>query len=280
MKGSVASTILSFDCMMSDASVSEIEGSKVPVKSIFALLSPILIGIAMSIFWVIFFLIVRKFSSYLRKCLMVSLITTFYLIHPTLTEQAFSLFLCTDLEDAGTRLETDLNVECWKRGHLIWALPIGIPMIILWVIGMPIVGFFLLYINRKKLDEKKVMESYVILYQGLRRKHYYWEIVNTLRKVIILSLNILINEPIYKALSGCLFLIFMMRVQDAVRPYNLKVVNDLESREILTSLVTLYGAVLFVQEDPVDFFTTIAMIIIALMNLYFFTYMIYAIASF
>ena len=52
-------------------------------------------------------------------------------------------------------------------------------------------------------------------------------------------------------------------------------INNLESREILTSTITLYGATLFLQEDDKDLFKMFAFILITFLNLGFFLYWTY-----
>ena len=39
---------------------------------------------------------------------------------------------------------------------------------------------------RNKLDTWDVKKYLVMLYQGLRLERYYWELINTIRKVLLL----------------------------------------------------------------------------------------------
>lgn len=41
----------------------------------------------------------------------------------------------------------DTGVECWTTGHLLWATGIGLPMFLLWVIGLPVAAFVMLTLN-------------------------------------------------------------------------------------------------------------------------------------
>jgi hypothetical protein len=125
---------------------------------------------------------------------------------------------------------------------------LGGGMLVVWVFGVPLVGFFLLFKNRKKLDDDKVRGMYLILYQGVKPKAFYWEFVNTIRKVLILSINILISEesPLFKAFLGTFILISVLRLHHRIQPYKKQLINDLEAKEIVTSTITLYGAIIFV----------------------------------
>jgi len=87
--------------------------------------------------------------------------------------------------------------------------------------------------------------SVLILYQGLREKYYYWEMVNVSRKIIILAINILVTKPVYKALFGTLFAVLLIKRQLRVKPYKLRIMNKLESAEYTASAITLFGSIIF-----------------------------------
>ena len=57
---------------------------------------------------------------------------------------------------------------------------------------------------------------------------------------------------IFKALLSLLFLSVFMRIQSKLDPYKNPVINALESREILTTIITFYGALYFVSEEISD----------------------------
>ena len=64
----------------------------------------------------------------------------------------------------------------------------------------PIFALILLARNIKKGEHNKVKQYMLILYQGLKHEKYYWEFVNSLRKVLILmSFSLLITyRPSYR----------------------------------------------------------------------------------
>ena len=76
----------------------------------------------------------------------------------------------------------------------MWSLFIGFPMLIVWVIGMPLIALIILFKNRHNLEDWKIKKYMLILYQGLRKETFYWEFVNTLRKFVILSLNVFLSS--------------------------------------------------------------------------------------
>ena len=66
-------------------------------------------------------------------------------------------------------LSADLQEECFVR-HLSWMFLIGIPQLIVYVIGMPLVSWALLMVNRWRLHKKRVRFRYGLLYSGYGRR--------------------------------------------------------------------------------------------------------------
>ena len=102
-------------------------------------------------------------------------------------------------------------------------------MIIFYVIGCPTVAFIILYKNRSRLDDPKVLRYIILLYQGLRHEVYYWELVNTLRKCFLLSLHVFIPDEfkIMKALVGVFIMFMIALLQARIRPFKISVVSRL-----------------------------------------------------
>jgi len=76
-----------------------------------------------------------------------------YLIHPSITRYALSLYYCMELDEGESWLYRDLQVRCWQGSHRTWAIGIGVPMIIIWVIGAPLLGFAILTRNFQSLED-------------------------------------------------------------------------------------------------------------------------------
>ena len=81
-------------------------------------------------------------------------------------------------------------------------------MLIIWVIGTPVSTFVLLFKNRARLNDPVFFGKFRMLYQGLKTKCIYWEIVNTFRKISIVSINVFLSlYPDYiKAIYAMLIL--------------------------------------------------------------------------
>ena len=189
----------------------------------------------------------KKFWWTLKRNIIVSFIVIMFLLHPTLTSIGFNLFKCYDFDFDVKRLYIDMSLKCWGKEHLIFTLAVGVPILLVWVLGVPLSGFLLLCWYWKHLSDKSFMSKYIVLYQGLRDSAFYWEFVNTFRKITLITLNIAIpsSSSYYKALLAVIFLFLLLRLQLKIKPYQKKMVNSLEGKEIITSMITLYGASIF-----------------------------------
>ena len=59
-------------------------------------------------------------------------------------------------------------------------------MVIIWGIGIPVSALITMVKVRKILDTWDVQKYLLMLYQGLEIDKFYWELVNTVRKSLLL----------------------------------------------------------------------------------------------
>ncbi len=79
---------------------------------------------------------------------MVTLIIFVFLVLPPIMSLGFDGFNCKDIfNDGDTYLVPDMNVKCWDGDHDFYAKAFGIPIMILWVIGLPFAIFYYLFKN-------------------------------------------------------------------------------------------------------------------------------------
>jgi hypothetical protein len=150
-----------------------------------------------------------------------------------------------------SRVEMDIETPCWSPSHTKWVFGLGIPMLIIYVAGFPISIIVILFKYKNKLADPKVLTYFLLLYQGLKHERFYWEIVNTFRKTSLLTMHVFITDDfkIIKALLGSFVLFTCSIIQIRLKPYKIDVVTVLEHREMISSILTLYGGLIFVQED-------------------------------
>lgn len=72
---------------------------------------------------------------------------------------------------------------------------IGVPCIIIWVIGFPFFIFMILRKNKQNLATKDILIKYGLYYVGLTDESYYWEVlIVNFRKVFMITIFVSIGR--------------------------------------------------------------------------------------
>jgi hypothetical protein len=187
-------TFFSFDCFIEDYQIKVFAPSNSLFKLFLYFFLPIIlfIGIGLALAIIKLFVSWRGKEFDLRRALGVSMIGIIFLFHPTITIQSLNVFQCNQVDDNDYRMTKHLEYKCYSGDHLLWASLIGIPNLTVWVIGCPIFALIMITRHRKNLDDWTIKKYFLILYQGLRPRAYYWEFVNTFRKILILLFSVIL----------------------------------------------------------------------------------------
>jgi len=96
---------------------------------------------------------------------------------------------------------------------------------------------------------------------------------NIIRKVVVIAINVFIpwDMIFIKVACAFAFLVMYLRMQIFLKPWRSPVHYNLEQREIISSIVTLYCAVYFNADFNMDWSTPIILVIVVLINLHFLT---------
>lgn len=72
---------------------------------------------------------------------------------------------------------------------------IGVPIIIVWVVGFPLFIFIKLVRNRERLNDSYIIKAYGLFYMGLRDKAFYWEVIlQNFRKIVFIIAGALLTS--------------------------------------------------------------------------------------
>ncbi len=213
--GESAKVFLSLDCFIMDFGMVSSTGTTEYFKALITGLLPILLALLTVLVWFpLKFIPFLKISwKKLKNNIILTLVVCMFLIHPSVTGMAAGLFNCYEIDAGEYWLYKELSVKCWDSTHRTYAIALGAPMMILWVFGLPFVGFLMVRHNKNRLDNDEVIYKYRILYQGYRFEAYYWEFVNIFRKVAMVMINIFLSiyPPIYKTFVATLTLAIILR---------------------------------------------------------------------
>ena len=114
--------VISLDWFLKDTKVNTIFDNVAFLKIIIISMIPlVLIAWVSILFWLMFASKKDKFKRYMS----VSVITIFFLLHPTLTQYWLRIFKCVDIGEGEQRVGIDINIVWWSADHLKWVLALG-----------------------------------------------------------------------------------------------------------------------------------------------------------
>ena len=212
---------------------------------------------------------IKSFKN-LKLYISISTVWVIFLLHPIITKSTFSLFECENIDKDQYKMRTHLEYEWYSTEHIMWIIILGVPSLTVWIIGIPLVALIILLINRESLLESgPVRKVFLVLYQGLKQSAFYWEFVNTLRKVVLVFLNAFFSmfSVYYTGLMSVWFLFIMTWVQVRVDPYEDERYNKVEIRALVAGTMTLFSGILFDQEGSESQHPTLILIVVILLIL-------------
>ena len=183
-----------------------------------------------------------------------------FMIHPNLTRQFFNVLSCKNIGgtvDPSTKVVLGEMMEiCYSSQHILFIAALGMPMLILWVLGIPFFAWFVLYRNRNLVmmpvqgasavmrNKKKVFESQMaFLYRGYKPSRYYWFLMEMARKVIIVAISVFFPGALHTQLMLASMLIFVCIIgQIAAKPFENKIPEFVELFSLFTSFMIFFLA--------------------------------------
>ena len=193
----VGEHLLSPDCL-SDGTAAELFYS----KQIMFAVSPFIVVVLSFLFWFVkgccsgvsFFAKRKKVNdTTLKDKFVLTICTVMYLLFPTLCTQAFQMFHCRKVANE-FYLAADMEEVCYKGRHFQWMF-LGVAQLVLYVIGLPVL--VLIFLRRNKymdggdgLKKHATLVRYGLFYGAYKESTYYWEIVLTMRKILVVALSV------------------------------------------------------------------------------------------
>ena len=274
--GSSSEAFLSFDWFITDTEIKAFTPSVAIFKIFLTGLLPFALIIGAVLIWLVVFAIMKNKIN-LKRNIVISIIVIVFLIHPTVTKVGFEIFQCIQVDQNEFKVKVDLEIAWFSKKHLLWWFALGVPIVGFWTIGAPTAAFIILFRNRNKLDDPQIQSYFLMLYQGLKPKTYYWEIVNTIRKVLMVAINVFMSTiPLtYTAFTAVISLLFLIRLQIRLSPYKERLNNELEIEAMIAGTATLFWGVLFIQEESsIPMVTLLVLILLIIINMKFFLFWI------
>ena len=107
-------------------------------------------------------MITERSKLYVKDQFVTTVCFLIYLLFPTAVKQAFGVFNCYTI-GGKPYLLADLEEECYSGRHLIYVILVGIPQVIFYVFGLPILGLYFLKRNKTRLSQFAPRARYSLL---------------------------------------------------------------------------------------------------------------------
>ncbi|KAG2426969.1 hypothetical protein HXX76_012754 [Chlamydomonas incerta] len=275
---SATSSLASLDCSMSAA----VGLPKSAQLFLIQVLSPAFWSAALVLFWLARAAWrVRRgrlqrggpLQSYLHNRIIISVNCIIFVMYPSVVTQLFSLFSCMQLDAGPPQLvcpdpwrpdscrwdrssvglfwTQDLEQRCYRGVHLTLCAAVGVPGLVLFAAGIPLLSAWWLWRNRAKLWDDGFIALYGSLYQEYEDEHYYWESVVMLRKLTVTAVIVFAGTYRWQLtlLLSMGVIATSLLLQVAYRPFETDAMDELERLGLVATLLTFYLATYFMDDS-------------------------------
>jgi len=241
--GSFSEYMFTTDCLVKDFD----ENKAFYMKLVLMSCAPIVFFAISSVCWLLV-AVCKKSVSVLKNELIASGIMLFFLLHPSVMRVMFSAFNCEEIKP-GEYWVSGLLVRCWGGKHLVYALGVALPSIIIWGLGVPGLILGNMVVQRKRLNDLSVKIRYGFLIKGYADSRYYWEFIIIYRKLLIIGIATFLSRiaKMTQALIALSVLVLSLVLQHHYKPYSHLSLNSMEQRSILVSIATIFFGLYFLD---------------------------------
>ena len=181
-----------------------------------------------------------------RNAMMTGTITLLlYLVYPSITGKALGIWKCRTVPGVGSIFVVDPETLCTDDLHQIVTYGLALPMVLGYVVGLPVLARYLLYKFRAKLDEPNTRARFGLLYEGFRREAYLHETWVILRKVLIIVVGTFFSEKLQVLFALGIVGVLLTHTVMA-RPFEEENLTRLETMLLCCCFLTLWVGGIFV----------------------------------
>ena len=159
----------------------------------------------------------KYYGSFLTKIIAL-FVTVLDMLYPVLTLETLKMLPCTTVYDDTTNpcdsrkfMMIDLDIECGRDVRHGTMLAIAMPMLWIYVLGIPAFALLQILWHRKDLNDKKTHIRLNAILAGFKLDKKWWSVVVMLRKALFITAAIMFKDfgPFIQIFSGafvvCIF---------------------------------------------------------------------------
>lgn len=184
----VKQTLYSMDCLLTSAR------SALPF-----IYFRFMIGLVLPITYVLAYAAVSYLLDIIKKrplkptILITAFIFQFVFLQPDLVLQMLSILSCRKVGSSYFMI-ADMNQKCYTTNFFKYGYTLILPILVLFMFGVPYLLFRLLKRNWSRLMSYPVRVKYGFLYKEYRQKIFYWEFVKMGEKLLIMFFLVYYTE--------------------------------------------------------------------------------------
>ena len=149
------------------------------------------------------------------------------------------IFECRDLDRGMSVLSADLSLQCDTSKHNS-AVKLGYIFGLLYIVGIPLQVVAQLYWYRLNLGDKSVKVRYMFLFHNYRKGLYWYECINMLRKIGLVSALVLLQEDLgTQVFTLSVISMTYLTLHAYIKPYSSSTLNELETMSLFVTALTL-----------------------------------------
>ena len=222
-------------------------------KQMIIFLSPIVMSLLLCVALLLHGCTTSKSVETTRDQVVGSILIGVNLVYPTLVKRGALLFACRSI-GKGQFLDEALDVQCYGPAHMTLVVSLGLPSILIFVVGFPAS----LLVVLRRLAQRNVLDPrspaynrrWVIrlgfLYAGYERRYAYWESLVLLRKAALSGFAVFLSNrgTTVQVVVALLILYACHVVQIMLEPLEHDWHDWMESRSLGASLLILFACLL------------------------------------
>ncbi|EWS73747.1 transmembrane protein, putative (macronuclear) [Tetrahymena thermophila SB210] len=248
----------SFDCFFTKLNL------KIPIQYFRFMFLSIIFPITLIIFFFIFVYIIlstiQGFSpqqyffyktKYIRLNVLISMFTVFsYIASQNIYQTALQSIFCEEF--GGTYyMKSQMDQICYTEEHYFYILILIGPVLFIVTIIYPSTMFLILYRNRFKLFDQKlkqinIIRRYGYLFKGYKKNTWWWEILKTWYKFIVILLATYYSSSILIQIQFIIFLqLIYLYLLMKYQPYQHSKMNKLEKKSVIYTLLIFQISIIY-----------------------------------
>ena len=165
------------------------------------------------------------------------------------TSKAIMTMFSTETIEGTPYLKNDIGRPAYTDTH-IFAIVIAAIYGAVFVVGVPIGGLYILFLNRDRLKQRRIQSIFGFLFVGYKDETFFWEFTVLLRKICFLAVALFWEDAFLQSIVGLFVIILSIIIHMASWPYQQRFLNIVELMSLfcLFSLVVLSILLWYVQQ--------------------------------